>query len=91
MNWLKLLKDLTAVTGVLVTDDGDLYAVEFGVFDQGWGPGRVVKVSADGIETVLGDLTSPYGLAQAPDGTLVVSTNSIGGDDGQIIAISMGE
>ena len=88
---VETFEGLTAVTSVLVTDAGDVYAVEFGVFDQGWGPGRVVKVSADGIETVLGDLTSPYGLAQAPDGTLVVSTNSIGGEDGQIIAVSMGE
>ena len=45
--------------------DGTLYAVEFGVLgDAGFGPGRVVRVTADGPETVLGDLPAPYALAQ---------------------------
>ena len=80
---------LTAVTGLLVTDDGTIYASEFGVFDQGFGPGRVVMVGDDGtITPVLEGLTSPYGLAQGPDGTLYVSTNTTGGPDGQIIAFS---
>ena len=75
---------LTAVTGLLVTDAGEIYAAEFGVFEQGWQPGRVVKVSDMGIEPVMEGLPTPYGLAQAPDGTIVVSVNSIGGADGQI-------
>ena len=80
---------LTAITGLLVTDDGTLYASEFGVFDQGWGPGRVVMVSDDGITPVLEDLTQPFGLAQAPDGTIAVAVGSTGADDGMIIAIPM--
>lgn len=78
---------LTAVTGLLVTDDGSIYASEFGVFDQGWQPGRVVQVTADGITPLLEDLNQPYGLAQAPDGTIVVAVNSIGGPDGQILVV----
>lgn len=78
---------LTAVTGLLVTAEGEIYATEFGVFDQGWGPGRVVKVSDMGVEPVLEGLTAPYGLAQAPDGTIVVATNAIGGSDGQVIVV----
>jgi DNA-binding beta-propeller fold protein YncE len=78
---------LTAVTGLLVTDDGTIYASEFGVFDQGWQPGRVVMVSEDGVTPVLEDVAAPYGLAQSPDGTVVVAVNSIGPDNGQILAL----
>lgn len=78
---------LTAVTGLLVTEDGTIYASEFGVFDQGFGPGRVVEVSDSGVEAVLEGLTAPYGLAQAPDGTVVVAVNSTGGADGQIVVV----
>jgi hypothetical protein len=81
---------LTAVTDVLVTDDGTIYAVEYGVFgDQGWGPGQVVRVTEEGPETVLGDLTLPYALAQDADGNLFVTVNASGGGNGQVIAISM--
>jgi hypothetical protein len=82
-------KGLTAVTGLLLAQDGTLYAVELGVFEQGkgWGPGRVVKVAESGLTPVLENLTAPYGLAQSPDGTIVVSTGSIGGDDGQILVV----
>lgn len=80
---------LTAVTGLVVTDDGTIYASEFGVFDQGWGPGRVVMVSEDGVTPVLEDLMQPFGLAQAPDGTVAVAVGSTGADDGMIIALPM--
>ena len=80
---------LTAVTDVLVTEDGTIYAVEYGVFDQGWGPGQVVTVTADGPETVLGDLTTPYALAMDGEGNLFVTTNSSGGEGGQVIAVGM--
>lgn len=81
---------LTAVTDVLVTDDGTIYAVEYGVFgDQGWGPGRVVTVTENGPETVLGDLVLPYALAQDGDGNLYVTVNSSGGQNGRVLAISM--
>ena len=82
---------LTAVTGLLVTDDGTIYASEFGVFTQGegWSPGRVVMVNDDGVTPVLEDLNFPFGLAQAPDGTVAVAVGSIGGPDGMILAIPM--
>jgi hypothetical protein len=75
---------LTAVTGLLVTHDQTIYAVEFGVFDQGWAPGRVVMVTADGPVPVLEGLQNPYGIAQSHDGTIVVSTGS-----GSIISLPM--
>jgi len=78
---------LTAVTGLLVTEDGTIYASEFGVFEGGWGPGRVVMVSSDGITPVMEGLTTPYGLAQGPDGTVYVAVNTLGPDDGQVLAL----
>ncbi len=81
---------LTAVTDVLVTADGTIYAVEFGVLgDQGFGPGRVVRITPEGPETVLGDLPAPYALAQDASGDLYVSINSAGGEGGQVLRISM--
>lgn len=83
-------RGLTAVTDVLVTDDGTIYAVEFGTYgDTGWGPGRVVTVTPDGPETVLGDLNTPYALAMDSAGTLYVSVNSASADSGQILSIGM--
>lgn len=78
---------LTAVTGLLVADDGTIYAVEHGTFEQGWGPGRVVTVSADGVTPVMEDLNAPYGIAQAPDGGIYVSIGSRGGADGAVIPV----
>lgn len=81
---------LTAVTGLLVADDGTIYASEYGVFEMGagWGAGRVVMVSADGITPVLEDLTFPFGLAQSPDGTIVVATGAASGEGaGQILVV----
>lgn len=82
---------LTAVTGLLVTDDDTIYAVEFGVFAQGegFGPGRVVMVSEDGITPVLEGLIQPFGIAQAPDGTIAVAVGTTGADDGMIVAVPM--
>lgn len=81
---------LTGVTGLLVAQDGTIYAVELGEsFDpaSGWTPGRVVTVSAEGVTPVLTGLNYPYGLAQSPDGQIVVSVGSIGGEDGQVIVV----
>ena len=78
---VETFEGLTAVTSVLVTDDGDVYAVEFGVFRPrlgSWTCGESFgRWHRNGIRW-----TSPVHmvLAQAPDGTLVVSTNSIGGE-----------
>ncbi len=81
---------LTTVTGLLLASDGTIYAVEHGsAFDPaaGFGPGRVVTVSAEGVTPVVENLTAPYGIAQAPDGRIVVSVGSTGGADGQVIII----
>jgi hypothetical protein len=80
---------LTAVTGLLVTDDGTIYAVEHGVFaqGQGFGPGRVVMVSSDGLTPVMEGLPLPYGIAQNAAGEIFVSINSVGGENGQVIRL----
>lgn len=71
---------LTLATDVLVTDDGTIYAVEMaaGLGDRGFIPdsGRVVTVSEDGVTPVMEGLRVPYALAQAADGSLVVSVIS---------------
>lgn len=83
---------LTAVTGMLVTADGTIYAVEHGVFamGSGFGPGRVVMVSAEGVTPVLEGLPTPYGIAQNADGELFVTINSIGGSGGAVIRVPSG-
>ena len=79
---------LTAVSGLLVTDDGTIYASEYGVFNQGWGPGRVVTVSADGITPVLENVTQPFGLVQAPDGSILVALGAAAGEgQGSIVVL----
>ena len=84
---------LTLVTDVLVDDDGVIYAVEHaaGFGDRGFIPdsGRVVTVSPDsGITPLLEGLRTPYGLAQAPDGRLVVSVASADATGtGMVIAV----
>lgn len=87
---VETISGLTMVTDVMFGADGTLYAVEFGVLgDAGFGPGRVVRITPDGPETVLGDLTAPYALAQDAEGNLYVSINSAGGVDGQVLRIAM--
>lgn len=81
---------LTAVTDILLAEDGTLYAVELGEsFDSasGWAPGRVVMVGEDGVTPVMDGLNAPYGLAQSPDGTIVVSTGTFGPADGQVLVV----
>lgn len=87
--------DLTLLTDVLVGADGTIYAVEFaeGFGDTGYIPdsGRVIMVSEDGVTPLLEGLRFPYGLAQAPDGSLVVSIGSAFGsaDSGMVIAVPL--
>lgn len=84
------IEGLTAVTDVLVTDDGTVYAVEFGVLgDTGFGPGQVVRIVDGSAETVMGELPAPYALAQDADGNLYVSINSSGGGNGQVLRVGM--
>jgi hypothetical protein len=81
---------LTGVTGLLVTDDGTIYAAEFGgefVMGEGWTPGRVVMVGADGVTPLLENLISPFGLAQSPDGTIVVAVGADSGGGGQVVVV----
>lgn len=82
---------LTAVTDILITDEGTIYAVELGEFIQGegWAPGRVVMVDENGVTPVMEDLVNPYGIAQSPDGGIYVSVGTMGPDNGQIIAVPM--
>lgn len=87
---LETFEGLTAIVDVLVTDDGSVYAVEHGVFnDTGWGAGRVVRVSAGGIETVLEGLNRPWGLAVTPDGGMVVVVDSVS-EAGSVVSVPMG-
>jgi hypothetical protein len=82
---------LTGVTGLLVTDDGTIYATQHGVFgDEGWAPdsGSVVMVSDEGVTPVAEGLNVPFGLAQDADGNLAVSINSASEPGtGQVISI----
>lgn len=72
---------LTTVVDLLVEGDGTVYAVQFAMFDleaegNPWTPGSgsLVTVGADGtITPIYEGLTFPYGIAQAPDGTIVVA------------------
>lgn len=77
---IETYSNLTGVTDVHVDDNGTVYAVEFasGFGDNGWLPdsGRVVVVTTDAVTPLLHGLNFPYGLAQAPDGSWVVSINS---------------
>jgi hypothetical protein len=77
---LQTFEGLTLVTDVLVTANGTIYAVELaaGLGDRGFIPdsGRVVTVSEAGVVPIMEGLRAPYGLAQAPDGSLVVSVVS---------------
>ena len=89
---LATYEGLTGVVGLLVTDDGTIYATQHGVFgDEGWAAdsGSVVMVTADsGITPIAEGLNVPFGLAQDADGNLAVAVNSASeAGTGQIISI----
>jgi sugar lactone lactonase YvrE len=85
---------LTLVTDILITSDGTLYAVEmassFG--DAGYVPnsGRVLKVTDNGLVLIADKLNFPFGIAQDPQGKLVVTANSAFSDpnSGEVIRIT---
>lgn len=68
---------LTAVTDI-VLDGADLYAVEFvNYVEDEAGPGRVVKVTADGLTTVAENLVAPFAIAKGPDDALYVTYGAV--------------
>lgn len=86
------IEGLTTVVDILVDDMGTIYATEFGVFgDQGFGPGRVVMVTEDGLTPVVENLPAPWGLALDGEGSLLVSVNSAGGVGGAVIRVPLPE
>lgn len=99
---VKQYTGLTLAVNVVVTDDGSIYAVEFGRFDlAAAGPdsspwiansGRIVMVSDEGITPVAEGLNFPYGLAQNADGAWLVTSASAysPAGSGEILLIQAG-
>jgi sugar lactone lactonase YvrE len=83
---------LTAIVGVMVDDDGTIYAVQFsrGLNEQGWIPdsGRVLTVTADGRTPIAEGLNFPYGMTKADD-SILVSLNSAFSDPGSGSVIAL--
>jgi sugar lactone lactonase YvrE len=92
---IETFEGLTGCTDVLVSADGSIYAVQLYTVTTEQGPdfasGNVVQVTSDGLTPVIENLTTPFGLAQASDGDLVVSTNTAFADPntGTVIQIPM--
>ncbi len=76
---VKTFAGLTSVTDILLTSDGQLYAVELINFgEQGPGPGRVISLPEDGEATAVAEgLIAPFALAEGPDGAIYVSYGTI--------------
>jgi sugar lactone lactonase YvrE len=91
---LQTFEGLTLVTDVLVSDMGDLYAVEMasGFGDTGYIPesGRIIRVTADGVEAVAEGLNFPYGFTMDADGNFLVTVDSAFGapDTGRVVRIA---
>jgi len=72
---------LTTVTALAMDTDGTLLATEFrsglSPFED-MTPGRVVRVTDSGLETVADGLVTPTGLAVGQDGTIYVSQEFAG-------------
>jgi plastocyanin len=92
----ELFKGTTAATGVAVTADGTIYVVEHSIslgrppFLQP-GTGRVARVTAAGLETVVDGLVFPTMARIGPDGALYVANASVYADngEGQILRIDL--
>ena len=80
--------DLTMTTDVQRGPDGNLYAVQIGLFtEQGPQPnsGRVVRVADDGTTTeVLTGLSFPTAIAFNAEGDAFVTVNGAGGPGGAV-------
>lgn len=77
---LETYDGLTAVTDVLVADDGTVYFVELflpGETPETPGPGAVSAIADGAVTLVAGGLEFPFGLAEAPDGSVVVSVGAV--------------
>lgn len=85
---------LTAVTDLKVGPDGMLYVLEH-ASEFGGGPppsfkeksGRVLRVTASGVEPVVTGLNFPTKMTFGPDGALYIANNSsdVPADQGQIL------
>ncbi len=82
---VETFQGLSAVTGIEVTDDGTIYAVETGINQEGPG-GRLVMVTSDSVEEIVA-LDRPYGIVQGPDGMLYVTVGSRGGSGGGVVRV----
>lgn len=73
---------LTTLTDITRGPDGELYAIQFGLFtEQGPSPnsGAVVRVKEGGAsEVVVGELPFPTGIAFDSDGNAYVTINGVG-------------
>lgn len=68
----------TTLTDVDVADDGTIYAVALisGFGEQGPLPGQVLEINGEGGNVIAEGLVTPYGIAVAGDGSLLVTTGS---------------
>jgi hypothetical protein len=72
--------DLTALTGITLGRDGEIYVVSLtvGMGPEGPGPGQVIRVSQtqDPNEVIADGLMLPYGITTDNDGALLVGTGA---------------
>jgi hypothetical protein len=90
----EIWEGLTAVTGVAVGTDGDLYALEMSTGNTAEPPflrprsGRVVRQTGKNrSEEVMTGLLFPVALDIGPDGALYVAQPAFGGHDGSGVII----
>jgi sugar lactone lactonase YvrE len=69
-----------ALTDIAVADDGSVYVVSIfaGFGAMGPNPGQVLKADQDGGTVLVDGLATPYGIAIADDGSLLVTVGSVG-------------
>lgn len=91
---IKRYDGLTMVTDIELTDDGTLYAVEFGQFTEEGpvsGSGRIVRLSEEGLEPVVSGLVFPYGMIALDDGTFLVANGSSFAPSSQLMHVREGD